>query len=149
VRFALVLLVMVGACQRDYDNSLFRCDVLRGCPEGQGCIGGRCRRAGVSGEVACGPGGTCTGEQQCCVDNTNPPRCIPAGDECAGYSAICDGPADCQADDECCDGNIAACRSECGELTNICTVDADCPSGYPHCCIDSYPWGTCQFRTCS
>jgi len=149
VRFALVLLVLLGACERDYDDSLFRCDALRGCPEGQGCVGGRCRRGGVAGAVACGPGGTCTGEQQCCIDNANPPRCIPAGDECAGISAICDGTADCQPGDSCCDGVIAACQSSCQGASVVCTTNTDCPSAEPNCCVTpDYPWGFCQFRTC-
>jgi len=140
---------MLGACERDYADTLFLCDAERGCPDDQSCVGGRCRRGGAAGEVACGPGGTCTAEQQCCVDSANPPRCIPAGDECPGYGAICDGPADCQASDDCCDGDIASCRASCGNKSAVCAVDADCPSGEPHCCNDGdYPWGFCQLFAC-
>ena len=101
--------------------------------------------------VACGASGTCTNGLQCCVDGDNPPRCIPGGDECPnGYGALCDGLGDCQAGDACCDGNLTYCRARCDNRTTICTVDPDCPSAEPHCCIDPMvvPWGTCQFRAC-
>lgn len=149
MRFALALLCMLCACERDYGETLFKCDAKRGCPPDQACVGGRCRRGGASGQVACGQGGTCSPDQQCCADLTNPPRCIPAGDECPGYGAICDGPLDCASGDSCCDGAIAACLETCGNKSAVCTVDTDCPSGEPHCCIsDDYPWGYCQFRAC-
>ena len=149
---ALALLVLLGACAPDYSDTAFLCDQSKKCPKGQTCESGRCRRGGITGSVACGVAGACSGAQQCCVDNTNPPRCIPAGDTCSGYGAVCDGLADCQSGDACCDGDLAYCRASCGEsISTVCTVDADCPSGYPHCCIDAAvtPWGYCQFRACA
>jgi hypothetical protein len=150
VRIALALLVMLGACEPDYSETAFLCDQSARCPTGQLCMAGRCRRGGAVGEIACGAGGTCTPEQQCCVDSSNPPRCIPAADVCPnGYGALCDGLADCQLGDACCDGDLTYCRASCA--TTVCTVDADCPSGEPHCCIDPtvVPWGSCQFYSCT
>ncbi|MBA3452249.1 MAG: hypothetical protein H0T42_04015 [Deltaproteobacteria bacterium] len=154
MRTALALLFVLTACEPDYADTAFRCDATHGCPSEQSCEGGRCRRGGMVGEVFCGAGGTCTGSQQCCVDGDNPPRCIPAGDTCPnGYGALCDGLADCQSGDVCCDGALVYCRAACEELAyRICTLDADCPSSEPHCCFGdagaAVPWGTCAFRAC-
>ena len=143
---------MVAGCEPDYSETAFLCDVTHGCSEQQACVGGRCRRGGAAGTVGCGVGGVCTPEQQCCVDSSNPPRCIPAGDECPGYGALCDGIGDCQQGDACCYGLLTYCHAECKlpMVYTVCTVDPDCPSAEPHCCPDAdVPWGYCQFGACS
>lgn len=150
MRIALALLVTLAACQPDYSDTAFLCDATHGCPDGQTCLSGRCRRGNVIPVIACGPGVTCTNGEQCCVDGTNPPRCIAGGDACPGYGAVCDGSADCQTGDTCCyGGDLTYCRAECISSV-VCTEDLDCPSSEPRCCPDAdVVWGYCQFAPCS
>ena len=146
---ALLLGCLVASCAPDYDHSAFRCDPDHGCPSGQSCIGGRCRR-GVPGDasVACG-GATCdVAMQQCCADGNNAPRCIRAGDECPGPGALCDGPGDCLGDESCCgDSQTVACFTSCKRY--VCVTGADCPSKAPNCCPgEDVPWGECSNDGC-
>ena len=150
-------LVAVAACTPDTANTAFRCDTdrggSRGCPSGQSCESGRCRRGGAVGTVLCGSA-TCTTEQQCCVDAANPPRCIAADASCPGAGALCDQRADCAAGDYCCSGETTACGGTCGEAACLDAV-LDCPSQAPNCCFGkdmtldlALPWGRCSNDPC-
>jgi hypothetical protein len=144
VRF-VVLACLAVACQPGLDGTAFRCDDSHGCPDDQSCIIGRCRRIPPS-EIGCGSV-TCAGNEQCCVDSENPPRCIAAADICPGRDAVCDGVDDCATTEHCCNGDTTACGLDCQETA--CTTDTDCPSTEPHCCPQSdVPWGQCQLEGC-
>jgi hypothetical protein len=146
------LVVLVAGCAPDYDTTAFRCDTdrggQRGCPTGQTCQAGRCRRGAIPASVIGCMAMTCiTPDEQCCIDDNNPPRCVPAGDVCPGISALCDGRADCAGSDLCCSGTTTACSENC-ELT-ACVSAADCPAAEPHCCdTDETPWGLCTNDPC-
>lgn len=137
----LSLVIGLAGCSPDTTNTAFQCDASHGCPTGQSCVAGRCRRGGVTGEVECGVE-TCTGAQMCCVDSINPPRCIEAGMDCVGIGALCDGLEDCQAGDACCAGDTQACGVDCE--TTACLDDDDCPSTEPHCCTTDTPFWECR-----
>jgi len=76
----------VAACEPDLDGTAFLCDATHGCPDGQSCIAGRCRRVAPTA-IDCG-GMTCVPDQQCCSDPDNGNRCIGATDVCPGSSAL-------------------------------------------------------------
>jgi len=140
---ALLLLGwLVASCAPDYERSAFRCDLDHGCPSGQSCIGGRCRR-GVPADagVECGDSRCDVAEQQCCINGPSA-RCVGAGDVCPGVGALCDGPEDCLGGELCCaDSDTVACFASC--KTYVCNDDVDCPTG-THCCsIPGTPWGVC------
>jgi hypothetical protein len=149
VRGALAWLVAwIASCAPDYAHTAFRCDADHGCPAGQTCLDGRCRRGAPTGDgVVCGAA-TCDASHQCCLDQLNPPRCIAAGDVCPGTSALCDGSEDCQAGDRCCaDGGTVFCDAACDRYA--CRDAADCPSTAPNCCPDdTAPWGECSPSGC-
>jgi hypothetical protein len=143
-------MLLAIACEPGYRDTAFRCDTdrggERGCPDDQGCAYGRCRRGDAVGEVACGSAGTCTVEQQCCVDETGAAGCVAAGEACPGRSALCDGPADCAAGDTCCNGETTACGASCEQAA--CVTDDDCPSAQ-HCCDQpGVPWRACAETAC-
>jgi hypothetical protein len=143
-----VVLVLLVACAPDTSNTAFLCDESHACPTGQTCTGGRCRRGSGGDGVAC-MGATCSPEQQCCVDGVNAPRCIPAGDTCAGSGALCDGLEDCQSGDFCCSDTLTRCEPQC-TFDAVCLQGSDCPSASPNCCFGSdVPWGTCSDLPCS
>jgi len=144
---ALWILALVASCAPDYGHTAFRCDGERGCPAGQTCYTGRCRRGAPTGDgVGCGAL-TCDASQQCCVDSLNPPRCIAASDVCPGTAALCDGSEDCRAGDRCCaDGDTVFCDASCGHYA--CRDGADCPSTEPNCCTADTPWGLCSKLGC-
>jgi hypothetical protein len=157
VRIALITLLIVvtggiGGCEPDYSGTAFRCDTdrggSRGCPDDESCISGRCRRGGVTAQVACGAGVICSVEQQCCYDFENGARCVPAGDLCPGRGALCDSKNDCANGDGCCSDETTACGESCNK--HACAVDADCPSEEPNCCHQflSTPWGECSLYDC-
>lgn len=149
MRGALAWLVaLIASCAPDYAHTAFRCTGDGGCPGGQTCLDGRCRRGAPTGDgVACGPD-TCDAHHQCCLDLFNPPRCIAAGDVCPGTAALCDGSEDCQAGDRCCaDGDTVFCDAACDRYA--CRDAADCPSTAPNCCPDdTTPWGQCSRLGC-
>lgn len=129
---ALSILMLVAGCEPDYAHSAFRCDDAgHGCPAGQLCRAGRCRRGEPTGDgVGCGSA-HCDVTQQCCVDES--PRCAPAGDSCPGTTVLCDGSGDCQLGDHCCaDGHTVFCDQTCEHYA--CRVDGDCPLAAPNCC---------------
>jgi hypothetical protein len=152
----VVVLVMLAACYGapDYTHTGFRCDDTHGCPAGQQCIASVCEGggSGIDGSastfdgVKCGVGGTCGAGEQCCADQVNPFRCIPATSSCLGLWATCDGVEDCATDQRCCsNGEATKCgASSCGQVA--CTDNSDCPSSQPTCCfIDpTVPWGRCN-----
>jgi hypothetical protein len=139
VRFVL-LLALIG-CQPDLEGTAFRCDATHGCPSDQSCISGRCRR--VAPQLIDCAGNACLSDQQCCVDDINPPRCIAAADACPGSAAICDSVDDCAPDEHCCNGTVTACGLHCDNTA--CHDDSDCPSTEPHCCPQAIvPWGECH-----
>ena len=143
-----VVLALLAGCAPDYEHTAFRCDAEHGCPAGQECLVGRCRRGAPTGDgVVCGTA-TCDLTQQCCLDLFNPARCIAAGDVCPGTSALCDGVEDCQAGDRCCTGGSSvSCDASCDDA--VCRDAADCPSTAPNCCpSDTTPWGECSPLTC-
>jgi hypothetical protein len=146
VWIGLVIVIGIAGCQPDYSATAFRCDATHGCPTGQSCEAGRCRRGGAVGEVACGAA-TCTTAEQCCVDPPNEPACIAAGDQCLGNGALCDGSEDCQLGDRCCVGPLNTCGAGCAETA--CLDDEDCPSTEPNCCLDvALPWKQCLRVPC-
>jgi hypothetical protein len=149
VRGALAWLVaLIASCAPDYAHTAFRCTGDGGCPAGQTCLDGRCRRGAPIGDgVACGSD-ACDAHHQCCLDLFNPPRCIAAGDVCPGTAALCDGIEDCQAGDRCCaDGDTVFCDAACDRYA--CRDAADCPSTAPSCCPDdATPWGQCSRLGC-
>lgn len=155
-RLLVFVLGVASACAPDASDTAFRCDTDRGghhgCPSGQGCVYGRCRRGGATGMVECGAE-TCTERQQCCVDGTNPPRCIAADATCPGIAALCDDRADCASGDYCCGGETTACGGSCAVVTCLDGV-LDCPSDSPNCCFDTalsgldVPWGSCSPLPC-
>ncbi|MFN0248561.1 MAG: hypothetical protein ACKV2T_16835 [Kofleriaceae bacterium] len=149
MRLALFLVISLAACEPDYSGTAFRCDDERACPDEQSCVHGRCRRGGAVGRVQCG-GALCLETEQCCHSGALGARCIPAGDVCDGRSALCDSLDDCQAGDECCDGETAACNESCPENETRCTTDNDCPAGTePFCCGSSgSPWKKCEDFAC-
>jgi hypothetical protein len=141
---ALWILALIASCAPDYGHTAFRCQLPEhGCPAGQDCIAGRCRRGPLTGDgVVCGSA-TCGPTQQCCVDHINPERCIAADDICPGDAALCDGSEDCQAGDRCCaDGDTVFCDGSCSR--HACQDASDCPSTAPNCCHDELPWGQCS-----
>jgi hypothetical protein len=140
-------LVVLAACAPDETNTAFQCDDDGGCPSGQTCTGGRCRRGSGGDGVAC-MGQTCDAAHQCCIDGVNPARCIPAGDTCAGSGAICDGVEDCDAGDHCCVETLTRCETVCPHDV-ACLDGADCPSDRPNCCPSELPWGACSETPCS
>jgi hypothetical protein len=144
------LLAMVGlvACAPSYDGTAFRCDAAHGCPTGQSCLAGRCRRA-MPVAIACGSA-TCMPDEQCCVDVVNPPRCLPATETCPGDAALCDTRDDCAPVERCCNTDDgAACALACDSDHVACIVDADCPGDAPHCCPQPIvPWGECALLSC-
>lgn len=146
----LVGLCGVVACAPDYAQTSFLCRSGERCPDGQSCVGGRCKRGGELGDgVKCGAR-SCLATEQCCIDATNPPRCVAGGETCPGASAMCDGLEDCAAGDQCCDGDrdaFVTCHASCD--TPVCQDDADCPASEPRCCRlrPLVTWGTCLF-TC-
>jgi hypothetical protein len=145
VRFVVLACLVIG-CTPDLEGTAFRCDDQHACPADQTCLFGRCRRhPAVS--IGCGTA-SCDGSQQCCVDGTNPPRCIPAKDVCpSGREALCDGIDDCAFGERCCNAVVTACGLDCDEFA--CAADLDCPSEEPHCCPQSeLPWGQCQLDDC-
>lgn len=144
-------MIVLAGCEPDYSATAFRCDSDRGgtrdCPDDQTCVSGRCRRGGVTAPVACGMAGTCSVEQQCCYDDDNGARCLPAGDVCPGKAALCDGKTDCAGGDGCCNDRTTACGLTCE--TYACALNADCPSEVPNCCRQfDVPWGECQLSGC-
>ncbi|TMQ03041.1 MAG: hypothetical protein E6J90_52855 [Deltaproteobacteria bacterium] len=130
---ALWIVTLIASCAPDYAHSAFRCDAEHGCPTGQACLAGRCRRGELTGDgVGCGSA-TCGVTEQCCLDPLNLPRCRPAGDVCPGTSVLCDGSEDCRAGDRCCaDGDTVFCDATCDRTA--CRDDGDCPSTEPNCC---------------
>lgn len=139
---ALTIVLLIASCAPDYAHSAFLCDARHGCPDGQDCIQGRCRRAERTGEdvvcssstcdgVLCG-GQTCDRSQQCCVDGSEIARCAAAGVACLGRSALCDGRADCRAGDYCCADGDSFCDAHCDHYA--CRLDGDCPPTTPSCC---------------
>lgn len=142
-----VIVALSSGCAPDYAHTAFRCDAEHDCPAGQACIMGRCRHGEPTGDgVACGMV-TCDLTQQCCIDMSNPARCIAAGDVCPGTSALCDGVEDCQAGDQCCaSGSTVSCDPSCEQA--VCRDAADCPSTAPNCCPQETPWGECQKLAC-
>jgi hypothetical protein len=141
VRFALLAMLVIG-CEPDLDGTAFLCDPDHACPGDQTCIDGRCRRVAPQ-FIACGGATTCFPDQQCCVDNINPPRCIAAADRCPGRAALCDSMDDCAPEERCCNATVTACGLHCE--TVACEVDPDCPSDKPHCCPQGdVPWGECE-----
>lgn len=149
------IVLLIASCAPDYAHTAFRCDEGHGCPAGQMCLDGRCRRGALTGDgVVCGQDDkgsmqVCDTSQQCCLDLFNPPRCIAAGDVCPGTAALCDGSEDCQAGDRCCaDGDTVFCDAACDH--DACRDAADCPSTAPNCCHDddTTPWGQCSPLGC-
>lgn len=152
---ALSIVLVIASCGPDYGHTAFRCDADHGCPDGQRCASGRCRRGEPTGDgVRCGKDSgtgaevTCGTEQMCCRDPFNPPRCVDAGSACPGTAALCDGREDCQAGDRCCaDGDTLFCDAVCKH--DACREPADCPSTEPNCCIeDPTLWGECSQPPC-
>lgn len=147
----VALVIVIAGCEPDYRGTAFRCDTdrggTRGCPDDQTCEAGRCRRGGATGTVECGGAGTCGFDEQCCVDQLLTPRCIPAGDACAGRSALCDERFDCADGDFCCDADTTSCGETCDSYA--CVADDDCPSEAPNCCAAAIvPWLTCTLTPC-
>jgi hypothetical protein len=148
VRVAFV--VLVAACsygEPDFSGTAFKCDATHGCPDDQRCIDGSCAALGSGADgVVCSATRTCDVGMMCCIDGTNPPRCLGISDRCPGRAALCDGVEDCDPGARCCDGARASCSSEvvCGA---ICRDGADCPGIAPNCCHDDpdVPWGHCNF----
>jgi hypothetical protein len=146
---ALALIALLASCSPDYAHSAFLCKDPDGCPSGQTCLMGRCRRG-----IATAPDGvmcdhaTCDQTQQCCLYTTGSPTCIAVGDVCPDTSALCDGVEDCQAGDRCCaDGSTVACDASCKDYA--CQRGDDCPTTEPNCChFDTRPWGTCSSQPC-
>jgi hypothetical protein len=132
---------MLVGCTPSLDGTAFKCDADHACPSDQSCIFGRCR---LVAPVAIGCGSSsCTPDEECCVDDTNPPRCIAATDSCPGTSALCDSIDDCGSGEHCCDADTTACGVDCS--VTACKTDVDCPSTEPNCCPQSdLPWGTCM-----
>ncbi len=137
----LSLVIGIAGCSPDTTNTAFKCDASHGCPTGQSCLAGRCRRGGASGEVDCGVE-TCANLQMCCADGVNVPHCIAAGKDCNGIGALCDGVEDCQAGDACCAGSTTACGVDCE--TTVCVDDDDCPTTEPNCCASDTPFRECR-----
>jgi hypothetical protein len=147
VRGVVLCLLLLG-CEPDFSNTSFQCDDQHGCPEHQNCIAGRCRRGSTTGDGVVCDTATCDITQQCCLDNFNPPRCIPAGDVCEGTSALCDGVEDCDPGDHCCSATLTTCGASC--MTTACRTAVDCPSEEPNCCaVMDQPWSECSTFPCS
>jgi hypothetical protein len=145
---ALWIVAMVAGCAPDYAHSAFRCDAQHGCPDGQRCRDGRCRRGEPTGDgVTCGAK-RCGPAEQCCVDAADRPDCAAAGEACPGDAALCDGSEDCQMGDRCCaDGDTAFCDATCNHYA--CADAADCPLTAPICCRDfGEHWGQCRTSGC-
>jgi hypothetical protein len=149
---ALFLGWLIASCAPDYGHSAFLCDEQHGCPDGQTCITGRCRRSDPIGNgsgdgVKCG-GMQCDRTQQCCVDGFETWRCIPAQDACLGTSALCDGMEDCGMHDLCCaDGDNVTCDATCEHYA--CREREDCPATAPNCCdATDLQWGKCSQSGC-
>jgi hypothetical protein len=151
---ALSIVLVIASCAPDYGHSAFLCDDAgHGCPDGQDCVAGRCRRGEPTGDgVVCGAGSgaaRCAPAEQCCVEGPAQLRCRPAGELCPGITMLCDGAEDCRAGDRCCaDGGAVFCDAAC-EHTACLDAD-DCPrSTAPNCCFDlGTPWGACSPRPC-
>lgn len=157
VRVFACLIVIATACAPDASDTAFLCDTDRGgdrgCPSGQSCKSGRCRRGGATATVRC-DSTICSESEQCCVDGTNPPRCIEASASCPGAGAVCDQRADCVNGDYCCSGFTTACGGSCSVAA--CLEGGDCPSETPNCCFGKdnddtdldLPWGRCATNPC-
>ena len=146
VRFWLLVIGALSACDTSLDGTAFKCRTADGCPAGQMCFGGRCRTVPAV-SIACGAV-TCGPEQQCCTDRLNGDRCIPAIDDCVGSAALCDGRDDCAAGETCCNQELTRCSASCEEPA-ACTTPDDCPSATPNCCPQvAMPWGQCQLVPC-
>ncbi|HET9626755.1 MAG TPA: hypothetical protein VFP84_35575 [Kofleriaceae bacterium] len=151
MRRALVVLLVCVGCAPDTALTAFLCGAGDACPADQVCLAGRCRRgpAPHADGVICG-GARCTTDEQCCVDGTNPPRCLAAANaNCPGLVALCDGEEDCTGGDKCCaDASLVTCSTDC--TTVVCQTDDDCPAGRPNCCMadPAVSWGTCQLASC-
>lgn len=147
---ALLVVIAIAACQPSYVGTAFLCDAARGCPDGQVCKEGRCRRVSIVA-LQCGAAGPCTPEQQCCADGVNPPRCILATERCPGAYALCDSPDDCAPVERCCNGDQTVCvliDDGCDDEV-ACATDDDCPTFAPRCCPqDDVPWGACTLGAC-
>jgi hypothetical protein len=83
--------------------------------------------AGVAGEVMCG-GEIC--RDTCCVGFAGP-RCAQGG--CAFFEipALCDGPEDCGAGEQCCADQVSGARcGQCGpQQVEVCHRDLECSAG--------------------
>jgi hypothetical protein len=137
------------ACEPDYAHSAFLCKDEHGCPSGQSCMMGRCRRGTPAAPdgVKCGSA-PCDPTQQCCLYSTGP-SCIAASDVCPEASALCDGAEDCQLGDRCCaDSDTVACDETCASYA--CQDKDDCPTTQPNCCHydPTLPWGICSSQPC-
>ncbi|MEJ7602814.1 MAG: hypothetical protein WKG01_33310 [Kofleriaceae bacterium] len=142
----LLVIVLLGACEpTQFDGTAFKCQVDGACPDDQACFGGRCRTAPAV-SIACGEA-TCGPDQQCCADQVNGNRCIPAVDDCVGAGALCDGRDDCALTETCCIAELTSCAERCE--TAACVISNDCPSASPNCCPQEVsPWGRCQLAPC-
>jgi hypothetical protein len=148
----VVALIAFCACSfsdPDLSNTRFSCDGDVACPEGQLCNGGTCHVSSHDG-IACGA--PCSASEQCCNDLTNPPRCIPASDNCPGTTAFCDGREDCPTGTLCCSSGVEQnCAAENACARFACQQAADCPSSFPNCCPDDFdpqPWSFCSLEPC-
>src|SRR5215470_7379921 len=96
--------------------------------------------------VTCGMT-TCTGTQECCVEN-GMRSCVDAG-KCMGVGFVCDGPEDCPTTEVCClaaTGGMpgSTCKPANMCQTSACHEDIDCSGNTPKCC----PVGMTGYKIC-
>ncbi|HVK89627.1 MAG TPA: hypothetical protein VM513_36140 [Kofleriaceae bacterium] len=148
MRTIVITAVLLGACAFEdpsFDGTSFTCDDAHPCPSPQQCLGGTCRTiASTADGVKCGTAGQCAPGETCCASAVAEPTCLPAGQDCSGNAATCDGAEDCGIGEQCCDNSEPRCDAA-GCSPPVCSSDEDCSGTRPNCCfLTPSPWGICS-----
>jgi hypothetical protein len=106
------------------DGSL--CSICTGLDEGECGEGGRCilfRDQNKYCSTPCGEGNTCDPGFEC-VEQWDPPQCLPIAAACIGNCAV----EGCRQDGEICDFALGVCRTPKGHCER-CSTDEECENG--------------------